>query len=448
MSEFVVCGRLLDTLALREATAEVAALRIDAEGIIVERAPDGTDAFDALRLRDDAIVLPPDHVLIAGLSDLHIHAPQWPQAGQALDRPLEDWLGAYTFPLEARYADPAFARAVYADLVPSLLACGTTSALYFSTIHEEASLELARACLAHGQRGFVGLVAMDDPGLCPPDYRHASAREALDATRRFIAAVRALPGNDRGLVQPVITPRFIPACSDALLEGLGALARETGVRVQTHASESDWAHQHVIERLGCTDSEALDRFGLLRPHTVLAHANFIDRDDRDRIRARDAAVAHCPISNAYFANSVLPLREILDEGVRCGLGTDIAGGYTPSIFENARQAVTSSRLRESGVDAGKPPALRGGVAGARVDFLEAFYLATRGGAEALGVSAGALRPGMMFDAVTIAGRRGHLRLQDDDTAATLVQKIVCHAGRETIVRVWVGGRAIKLKSDE
>ncbi|GAP24590.1 guanine deaminase [Gluconobacter frateurii NBRC 101659] len=445
MTETIIIGRVLTSETAQSTRLENIALLVDTDGTIQERTPQGTARYDALAARKDAVWLPDDALLIPGLTDLHIHAPQWPQAGMALDRPLEDWLGTYTFPLEASYADPAFAEDVYDDLVRTLLENGTTTALYFATIHEEASLVLARTCLHYGQRGFVGLVAMDHPDLCPPDYRQASAWEALDATRRFIGAVRALPGNEHGLVQPVITPRFIPACSDALLEGLGTLAAEMDVRVQTHASESDWEHQHVLDRTGQTDTHALDRFGLLRDHTVLAHAGFLDQTDRTLVRARKAALAHCPISNAFFAGAALPVRDVLDEHVHCGLGTDISGGYSPSIFENARQAVLTSRLLESGTNPHLPASERG-LPKSRIDFQEAFWLATRGGAEALGVSAGQLMPGQMFDAVEILGTSGALRLHPKDDAATCAQKIVCHASSQTIGRVWVNGRQIKEKA--
>ena len=80
------------------------------------------------------VTLGPGQYLLPGLVDLHVHAPQWPQLGLALDLPLEEWLQAYTFPLEARYADPTYAETVYASLVDGLLANGTTTALYFATI--------------------------------------------------------------------------------------------------------------------------------------------------------------------------------------------------------------------------------------------------------------------------------------------------------------------------
>ena len=80
---------------------------------------------------------------LPGFIDLHIHAPQWAQAGTAMDIPLHDWLDTYTFPLESKFSDLDFARKVYQDLVATLLANGTTTALYFATVHKEASFLLA-----------------------------------------------------------------------------------------------------------------------------------------------------------------------------------------------------------------------------------------------------------------------------------------------------------------
>ena len=80
-----------------------------------------------------------DKILLPGFIDLHIHAPQWPQAGLALDDELSYWLNNFTFPLESKYKDINYAREVYTDLVKTLLANGTTSAMYFGTIHNEST---------------------------------------------------------------------------------------------------------------------------------------------------------------------------------------------------------------------------------------------------------------------------------------------------------------------
>lgn len=76
--------------------------------------------------------------------DSYFHAPQWPQAGIALDAPLDVWLDEHSFPLEAKYADIDFTRLVYSDLIQQLLARGTTTALYFGTIHKKTNLELVK----------------------------------------------------------------------------------------------------------------------------------------------------------------------------------------------------------------------------------------------------------------------------------------------------------------
>ena len=111
--------------------------------------------------------------------DCHVHAPQYPQLGLALDRPLEVWLDTYTFPLEARYADLGFAAPRYEALVDDLLALGTTTALYFATVHLDASKLLADICIDKGQRALIGKVVMDHPESCPDYYRDASAETAL-----------------------------------------------------------------------------------------------------------------------------------------------------------------------------------------------------------------------------------------------------------------------------
>jgi guanine deaminase len=392
------------------------------------------------------IALTGDQVLLPGLVDLHVHAPQFPQLGTALDLPLEDWLHTHTFPLESRYADVTFAESVYTRLVETLLAHGTTTALYFATIHLPATQRLAEICLTLGQRGFVGCVGMDDPQQCPGYYCDASAAGAIADTRALIDFIRAMPGNEPGLVQPVITPRFVPACTDALLEGFGVLALETGCHVQTHCSESDWEHEHVKARCGCTDTEALDRAGLLGRRSVLAHGNFIESADIALIRARGAAVAHCPLSNVYFAGAIFPLRAMLTAGLHIGLGTDIAGGASASMFEAARQAVACSRLLESGTDPTLPMERRG-VPESRVDFRTAFRLATAGGGEALDLPIGLFRPGYAFDAVLLQSGLpdGNLVFGADEDGDTILQRIVMGAGRGDIARVWVAGRPVRTR---
>jgi guanine deaminase len=391
----------------------------------------------------ELLTLDAGQFLLPGMVDLHVHAPQWPQLGRALDLPLEEWLQKCTFPLETRYADVDFAASQYASLVDALLANGTTCAMYFATLHLPATQLLADICLRRGQRALIGRVAMDNPEQCPDFYRDASAALALAETRRFIDYVRSLPGNTGNLIHPVVTPRFIPSCSDELLHGLGALARDECCHVQTHCSESDWAHRFVLDRCGISDTRALERFGLLSRRSILAHGNFIADGDLGVLLQHGAGIAHCPLSNAYFSDAILPLRHMLELGVNVGLGTDIAAGASPSIIENARQAVMASRYLESGVDNALARAQRRRES-SRIDAPTAFWLATAGGGVALDLPIGMFRAGYQFDAIVIdtAVSGSNLRVEPLDAADVVLSKIVHHAARADVTGVWVGNRQV------
>jgi guanine deaminase len=143
----------------------------------------------------------------------------------------------------------------------------------------------------------------------------------------------------------------------------------------------------------------------------------------------------------YFSDAVFPLRRMLEQGVHVGLGTDIAGGASPSILENARQAVMASRLLESGVDAALERQQRMRPA-ARIDALTAFWLATAGGGVALDLPVGVFREGFQFDAMVIDGAVPHsnLRLDADDAPEAILQKIIYGAARVNIRDVWVSAR--------
>jgi guanine deaminase len=286
---------------------------------------------------------------------------------------------------------------------------------------------------------------MDDPDGCPSYYRDPSAQAAIDETISLIDYVQNHPNNPASLVLPVITPRFIPSCTDDLLRGLGDLANATSCHVQTHCSESDWAHQYGLERFGRTDTMTYQDFGLLTSRTVLAHCNFITDDDADAIIAAGAAVAHCPLSNVFFSNAVFPAREALDIGMHIGLGTDVSGGPNPSILNTSASAVVVSRAREDGVNAELPTTMRG-APGTRLTFAESLWMATTGGGLALGLPIGVLSPGYSFDAIAVDANISDSDLAfwpDLDSPRDMLQKIMNNGDRRNITNVWVQGQKVK-----
>ena len=389
-----------------------------------------------------------DKILLPGFIDLHIHAPQWPQAGLALDDELSYWLNNFTFPLESKYQDLDYAREVYSDLVKTLLANGTTSAMYFGTIHNEATLELAKICASYGQRSFVGKVVMDDKTMNPDFYRDNSTKEAIENNEKFILDVQTLAKDVLQGVYPVITPRFVPSCTDNALLELGKLAKKYNCYIQSHCSESDWEHNFVIERFGKRDSEVLDQFGLLTDKSIMAHGNFINSDDADIFKKKKSSVCHCPISNSYFANAVFPVNQLKKQGLNICLGTDISGGFSPSLYDNIKHTVMASRMLNDGVD-NKLDADNRGTNNARVSVFEAFYLATTGGGEALKLPLGIFKEGYIcdFQVIDINSPRNKLpKYLDNEEDKHLLQKILYLSTSENIREVWVQGKQI-LKKD-
>lgn len=416
---------------------------IDGQGYI-DRVVDETDTeFETVRQEavagDKLISLNSDEYILPGFIDLHIHAPQWPNAGVALDRPLNEWLDVYTFPMEAKYRDVEFAKRVYDDLVNELIANGTTTALYFGTIHNEANLELAKACVRHNQRGFIGKVAMDNPEETPENYRDASAKVAVEQTEEFIHQLEEL--NQTAMVKqtPVITPRFVPSCTPELLKGLGELAAKYDLPIQSHCSENDWENGFALEHYHKRDSEVLDQYGLLTDKSVMAHGTMLNQSDLTRFKQRGVAVAHCPISNVFFGDAVLPVSKLLQQHNKVGMGTDISGGYSPSIYQNIRQSVISSRMLHQGVNPELSPEDRG-TDNQQITAKNGFYLATVGGAEGLHLKTGQIKAGYLADLQVV---NAPLTKFEDESLDQTFEKIIYQATKHDIKQVFVRGQVAK-----
>ena len=433
---------------------ENALIEVDERGTIArvlrEGEPEHAQALAAHRTRGTLTELGANRYGLPGFVDIHVHAPQWPQAALALDEPLYLWLEQRTFPLESRFADLDFARTVYRDLVQQLLARGSTTTVYLGSAHLESSIELAAICAELGQRALVGKTVMDDPVANPEYYRDASPAQAVADTETLIRELEGIGRASRQGIWPVVTPRFIPSCTDEVLRGLGQLAERYGAYVQTHCNEGQWEHDVVLERFGKTDPYALRDFGLLREHSIMAHCPYLTEDEGEMFAELGVAVAHCPMANSYFSSAVAPIKRFRQQGINVGLGTDISGGYSPSMYENIRQAVLVSRLLETGVDAQRPPQERG-LGEARISLVEALWLATTGGAQALGLPVGCFEPGRAFDLQVVDVKRRDSDLTGFgvfDAPGDKLARILYLSTPDNIRQVYVQGRLVRDKDTE
>lgn len=374
-------------------------------------------------------------------ADTHIHASQYPNAGIFGKTTLLDWLNKYTFPMERSLSQEAKASLVYSRVIERTLSHGTTTASYFATISVPSTNLLADLCLAKGQRAFIGRCCMDS--LAPEDYRDESVASSLRDTRETIAHIASIDATN-SLITPILTPRFAPSCSSELMHGLGALQQETQLPVQTHISENQ--NECSLVRSLFPDfgsyTEVYDGHGLLGPKTILAHAIHLSEEELDLIKKREGKISHCPVSNSSITSGTARVRWMLNKGVDVGLGTDVSGGYSPSVLEAVRQAaLVSNHVAMGGDDT------------AKLSVEEVLHLATRGGANVVGLGdkIGGFGLGMEWDAQLIGmrsvgdeaeGDLGPIDIFGWETWEDRIAKWVFGGDDRNTLAVWVKGRLV------
>ena len=338
-------------------------------------------------------------LLTPGFVDLHLHAPQYSYRGTGMDLELLEWLESITFPEEAGYADTEYAIRAYRIFTDDLKRSPTTRACVFATIHADATLELMRMLDECGMAAYVGKVNMDRNS--PDNYRETT-RGSLEETEKWLKSCEQagfLAEDSR--VRPIITPRFVPSCTDELMRGLGKLAASHGLAVQSHLSENisevEWVSELAPDAAGYAD--AYDRFGLFGGDvkTVMAHCIYLRDDEMELMRQRGVFAAHSPQSNMNLRSGIAPMRKLLERGIKCGLASDLAGGSSINMFKAVTDAIQVSKLYWRLIDDTKAP----------LSFRESFYLATKGGGEFF-TKTGSFEKGYEFDLLAI----------DDSMAAT------------------------------
>ncbi|MEZ4382970.1 MAG: guanine deaminase [Nannocystaceae bacterium] len=348
---------------------------------VITIAADGTiAAVEAAAADEDLPEAHPGALLLPGLVDTHVHYPQTRVRGSA-SGPLLDWLRATVFPEEARFADDPYAAAVAVEFCDAMIEQGTTSAAIFGSPHPSATQLLFAELERRGLRGLVGLTLMDRGA---PAANLLGAGPALDACA---ALVERWHGRDRDRLRFCVTPRFALSCTPELLRGAAELAARHDLWIQTHLAENDAEIAATAASFpGAADYLAVyEDHGLVGERSLFAHCIHLTDGAWDRLAERRACVAHCPDSNFFLGSGVMSLAAATQRAIRVGLGSDVGAGRTFSLRRVAARAYDAALLRGA---AATPESL--------------LWLATRGGAEAIGLAdaVGLLEPG--FDADLIA----------------------------------------------
>lgn len=326
-----------------------------------------------------------DNLIIPGMNDLHCHAPQFRNVGIAMDKELLPWLNDYTFPEESKYKDVEYGERMYSKFVKEIYKNGTTRVAAFATIHKESTKKLMELFMNTGIGAYIGKVNMDINSC------EALCENTLDSINDTIDIIEEY-NNKSDLVKPIITPRFVPTCSDYLLESLGNLALKYNLPVQSHLSENigeiNWVKN--LHPKSNFYGEVYDKYKLFGDTpTLMAHCIHLTDEEINLMSRKNVYAVHCPISNANLASGIMPIRKLLNNNVKLAFGSDLSGGHSFSIFKSIVNTIEFSKLIWANDK--------------RYDFLtlsEAFYIATKGGGSFFG-KVGSFESGYDFDALVI-----------------------------------------------
>ncbi|MBQ9858128.1 MAG: amidohydrolase family protein [Oscillospiraceae bacterium] len=334
-----------------------------------------------------------DALIFPGLVDLHIHASQYSYRGLGMDLELLDWLEVQAFPEESKYADLEYAKKSYTIFAEQMRKSATSRVSMFATCHREATELLMELMEETGLVSYVGKVNMDREA---PDTLRETTEASADETARWIENTAEKFKNTK----PIITPRFVPSCTDELMVKLRDIQTKYGTAVQSHVSENlgEIEFVHQLRPNNKFYGEVYDEhnmFGLNHHNgsdvkTIMAHCIWSCDEEIEMMKKQNVFVVHCPASNTNVVAGIAPIRKYIEAGLKIGLGSDVAGGQTESMLRAVTDAIQVSKLRWRLIDQNDKP----------LTFAESFYIATKGGGEFFG-KVGSFEEGYEFDAVIL-----------------------------------------------
>lgn len=402
-------------------------IRENSYGICVDGISKGIYDTVPEEYQDLKIVDYGDRLILPGLVDLHVHAPQYGFRGVGFDSELIEWLNTHTFPVESQFKDEEYAHKAYEIFADDLKNSATTRAVIFGTIHEGSTRILMELLEKSGLKTYVGKVNMDRNA--PDYYIENSTEESVENTIHFIEEA----SQSFKRTKPIITPRFIPTCTDELMVRLAELKKKYDLPMQSHLSENRGEIEWVKELCPQTScyGDAYDQSGILdgKYSSIMAHCVSCPDVEAELLKEKKVFVAHCPKSNLNLMSGIAPIRKYIDKEIPVGLGSDVAGGETLSIFEEMAKAIQVSKMYWRYVDDTCRP----------ITVPEALFLATRGGGAFFG-KVGSFDEGYEFDAVVVDDSQ--VKSQLDLNLTERLERLVYSSGQCTLAAKYVEGKNI------
>ncbi len=349
-----------------------------------------------------------DSVLMPGLVNAHGHAAMSLLRGYADDLPLQQWLNDYIWPAESQWVNGDFVSDGTQLAMAEMIRSGTTcyADMYF---YPE---QIAQAIQRSGMRAQIAFPVLEFPT--------AWARNASDYIHKGLQLYD--DHKDDALIQVAFGPHAPYTVNDDTLERIATYASELEAPVQIHLHETAQEISDSIEESGSRPIERLNQIGLLSPATQCVHMTQTSDEDIKLLAETDTQVIHCPQSNLKLASGFCPVQKMLDADINIALGTDSAASNNSlDLFKELNAAA----LLAKGL--GKPSDL---------PAEQALYMATMGGATALGMARriGSLEAGKAADIIAI-------NLADISTRPlyNLHSQLVYTSAGHQVSHVWVNG---------
>lgn len=357
-------------------------------------------------------------VLMPGFVQAHIHLCQTLFRAQADDMVLLDWLRERIWPMEGAL-EPDDMRAAARLGLSELLLSGTTGILDMGSVrHADVLFEEA----ARSGIRYVGGKCLMDVGQGYPAGLRETTESAIDES---VTLCERWHGAADGRLRYAFSPRFALSCSEHAMKMCAAHARSYGAMLHTHASENSEEIELVRERSGKSNIEFLHGLGLTGPDVVLAHGVWLSAEERKILRDTKTRLAHCPSSNLKLASGIARIDELLQMDIHIALGADGAACNNGlDAFMEMRLAAILHKVR------GGPTA---------IPARKALHMATRAGAQALGVEdGGIIAPGMRADLVMLDLHKPHVYPDIGD----LMSRVVYSARPTDVHSVIIDGRLV------
>lgn len=342
------------------------------------------------------------HLILPGFIDAHIHFPQAQVIGSYGEQ-LLDWLAAYVFVEERKFADPVHAAAVAPRFFDELLRHGTTTGSAFCTVHPASVDAFFAEALRRDMRMIGGKVLMDRNA---PDGLRDTPQAGYDESKALIAA-----WHGRGRLGYAISPRFAITSSEAQMEAAGALiAEHPELHVQTHLSENRAECDYALSLFPFAQDYAAiyERYGFLGPRSLFGHCIHLSEREIAAIAEAGSVAVFNPTSNLFLGSGLLDLARLRRLGARVAVATDVGAGTSFSMLRTMDEAYKILQLQNQ-----------------KLAPLMSYYMMTLGNARALGLdhAIGSLRPGAEADLVVLDSRATPAMRLRAETARSLPEEL-------------------------